>query len=300
MPRIVVLDGMWYLFRAYHAYSLDIATTGGERVNMVFGFFRMIIALATKKPDYLMIARDPPGETLHRFVAFPQYKAQRTQMPEEFGIQVRMCKELCQRLGLISLEYPGYEADDVLYTMAKVPTKVFGTDQISLVLYTGDKDVKQTLSYPNVTIVDPIKDITWTHRLFLSEFGFEPSSMVDYLSLIGDSSDNIPGARGIGPKGATELIKQRGTIEHIYDNLKSMSDRTRELLETSRDDVMRAKELISLYDIPELEVDLTNCFKPDIVLWKQIFVGEFHFRSYEKLLDELKKQWYFSSDGGLF
>ncbi len=149
----------------------------------------MLVKLLSEKPDNIVVARDPPSISLLRSIQFPAYKAQRADMPDDFKNQVAHCKELCKTLKLCTLEHLGYEADDSIYTLAQ---KLGCAPDTQLVIYTGDKDIKQLLSCPNVTIQDPIKDIKRTHKYFVQEFGFQPEYIVDYLSLIGDTSDNIP------------------------------------------------------------------------------------------------------------
>jgi DNA polymerase-1 len=190
MKKIYVLDGMWFLFRAYHAYPQTILMNNGtEGANMIFGFSRMLTKLLSEKPDNIVVARDPPSVSLLRSIEFPAYKAHRTEMPHDFKNQVKHCRELCKTLGLSTIEYIGYEADDSIYTLAK---QLIDTPDIMLMIYTGDKDLKQLLNCPNVCIEDPIKEIQRTEKHFVQEFGFEPEHMVDYLALIGDVSDNVP------------------------------------------------------------------------------------------------------------
>jgi 5'-3' exonuclease len=149
----------------------------------------MLIKLLAEKPDNIVVARDPPSISLLRSIQFPAYKAQRADMPDEFKNQVAHCKELCKTLKLCTLEHIGYEADDSIFTLA---TQLHCAPDTQLVIYTGDKDLKQLLNCPNVIIQDPIKEIERTKNHFIKEFGFQPEYMVDYLSLIGDASDNIP------------------------------------------------------------------------------------------------------------
>ncbi len=300
MKKIYVLDGSGFLYRAWHAFHM-MPNAQGDDVNMVYGFFRMIIKLLMQKPDNLIIVWDAHGKTI-RHEQYEAYKANRPPMPDGFWQQIRQCKELATRLWIMTLEQLGYEADDIIYTIAKSEGcnlhEKGGNDKI--IVYTADKDIKQILEFPCVTIHDPMKDEERTKERFVREFGFQPPYMVDYLALIGDASDNLPGARGIGPKGASELVKQFGTIENIYNNLNDISERIRGLLIESKETVLRTRWLIALLDVPELQCDVCIDYKPDIPLYKEIFIQELNFRSFEKSLDELRKVSYFTPQGGLF
>lgn len=291
MKYTYVLDWSAFLYRAWHAYP-PMSDRDGNQINMIYGFYRMLMKLLMEKPYNLIVVRDAKWKTV-RHDQYESYKANRPDMPEDFGRQIRLCKLLAEQLCIPTFEIVGYEADDIIYTMAKSQH----ADSDHIVVYTWDKDIKQILDCQNVTIHDPIKDEVRTLQRFEEEFGFHPSSMVDYLSLIGDTSDNVPWARGIGPKGASDLIRQYQTIERIYDNLTLLSEKTRQLLIESKENVLQAKKLISLYHVPGLSLDTLTGYRPDIVLWKEVLVGQYQFQSFEKLLDELKKVRYYTPQG---
>lgn len=295
MKKIYILDGSGFLYRARHAYP-PMYDSHWNPMHMLYGFFRMVIKLFMEKPDNLIVVWDARGKTV-RHEMLESYKANRPDMPDGFGEQITLCKKITSELWICSYEKSWYEADDILYTLAK---QGIAHDGDELIVYTADKDIKQILAYPNVRIFDPMKEIARTKDKFVKEFGFQPEHMVDYLSLIGDASDNVPWARGIWPKGASDLICKFGTIENIYDNLNELSEKTRQLLIDSKDNVLQAKKLIVLLDVPDLEIDLACVYKPNIPSRKNIFIDQYHFNSFEKILDELKKELYFTPSGGLF
>lgn len=296
MKKIYILDWSWFLYRAWHAYPSMISNN--MQVNMIYGFYRMIIKLMMEKPDNLIIVRDAKGKTV-RHDAYEPYKANRPSMPDDFGQQITLCKSMANELNIPNIECQWYEADDIIYTFCKGTTHK--AQDTMYIVYTGDKDIKQILEYPDVLIRDPIKELERNKDKFIKEFGFEPQYIIDYLSLIGDASDNVPWARGIGPKWATDLICAYQTIENIYNNLNNLSEKTRTLLVDSKDNVLQAKRLITLLDIEHMCMDdIHKEFKPDIVARKEIFINKYRFNSFEKVLDELKKQRYFTPTGGLF
>lgn len=300
MKKIYVLDGSGFLYRAWHAFR-SMSNTQNDTVTMVYGFFRMIIKLLMEKPDNLIIVWDAHGKTV-RHEKFEWYKANRPPMPDEFGQQIKQCKELAPRLGITTVEQLGYEADDIIYTIARQEGEKMRdrADHDCLIVYTGDKDIKQILEYPCVKIHDPMKDEVWTKDKFVREFEFEPRNIVDYLALLGDASDNLPGARGIGVKWASELIKKFGSIDTIYNSLDQVPERTRNLLIESKDTVINTRSLIELLEVPDFQCNIDMSYKPDIPLYKDIFIQELGFKSFEKLLDDLRKESYFTPQGGLF
>ncbi len=300
MKQLFIIDGYFFLYRAWHAYA-SMNRSDGPSHNMVYGFWRMIIHLLALKPDQMVIVRDSIGKVSREDI-LPTYKANRASMPDDFRQQISLCKSLCTQLGIPSKEQTGYEADDIIYTLAKnyPSTQITQGDTWRYIIYSADKDLKQILEFDHVLIRDPIKEDEWNKASFQRSFWFDPYQIIDYLSLVWDSSDNIPGARGIWPKWATELIKTYGSIEWIYDNLDMLSEKTREIMLSCRSDIEKAHVLISLIEVPEIHIDLTSTFKPDFLKRKTIFVEQYNFQSFWKILDDLKKQRYFSPSWWLF
>ncbi len=280
----------------------------GDSLNVIYWFFRMLLTILAEKPHQLIVARDSSGRVIREDL-LESYKANRAAMPDDFRDQVRACKLICEELWFINIAVSGYEADDIMYTLVKNWEKSRKIEknwmndidnQIQYTIYSADKDLKQVLQFDSIEIVDPIKEIRRTKSLFTAEFWFPPEQIVDYLSLIGDASDNVPWAKWIGPKWASDLIRKRWTIENIYNNIDNLTEKQQSLLLESKDNVEKAKKLILLYDVPDCMYDCRLEFKPDIVKWKEIFVSRYNFASFTKTLDELKKMWYFMQDGGLF
>lgn len=238
-----VIDGSGFLFRAYYGLP-ELTGNDGHNVNVLYGFTSMMIGLLMDKPDHFVIARDAGMETVRR-QNFAEYKANRPSAPDDLKRQIGATQSLVEELGLPSYKVPGYEADDIIYTIARDRAAL--GDQVTIV--SSDKDLKQLIS-DNICTLDTMKKLRTDPKSFREEFGFEPALMLDYLSLIGDTSDNIPGVTGIGPKTATKLIQEYRTVENIYDNLDTIGGATAEKLRTGHESAILSKRLITLLETP--------------------------------------------------
>jgi len=222
MKKLFILDGSGYVFRAYYGLP-ELHDKDGHNVNAIFGFFRMLFRLREQKPDYFVIAWDAPVKTVRKEMD-ENYKANRTKMPDEFKRQMGMIKELVAQLKIPAEEIPWFEADDIIGTLAdskKLQDSHESTFGIQIV--SSDKDLKQLVREGEVTIYDAMKNLTTTEKNFKEEYGFDPILMIDYLALVGDSADNIPGVRWIGKKWAMKLIQDRWDIDSIYKNIEKIS-----------------------------------------------------------------------------
>ena len=183
--KLFVVDGSGFLYRAYYAFP-PLTDKDGHNANVVYGFFRILFKLFQEKPDYLVVARDAPVKTL-RHEAYPDYKANRKKMDDDFRHQIPVTKELVKELGIPSVSVEGYEADDSIASIVRT----FKHDKDLVIdIYSSDKDLKQLLD-TNVFAVDPLKGTRTDPKLFLQEYLFEPQYILDYLALVGDSADNI-------------------------------------------------------------------------------------------------------------
>lgn len=294
--KFFLLDWSWFLYRAYYAFP-PFVDEHGHNMNVVYGFARMILKIIAEKPDYFVITWDSPVKT-HRHEMYQEYKATRKKMEDDFKYQIPFVIELVQKLGLAHLVYPWFEADDILASLVAAHKH---ESDLSLYVYSADKDLKQ-LVWPNTYCVEPMKQITSTVESFTKEFGFAPQHIVDYLSLLWDASDNIPGVSGIWPKKASDLICKYGDIETMYDHLQELPRDLQEKLTAGQEDAMFSKELIKLYVIPELldkSLD-TYALHADFPKWKEILVNEYHFKQMEKTLDEIKKKFTMPTQNSLF
>ena len=284
--KLFVIDGSWFLYRAYYAFPA-LTDKDGHNANVVYGFFRMLFKIFQEKPDYLVVARDAPVKNLRHDV-FPEYKANRKKMDDDFRHQIPVTKRLVEELGIPSLSIEGYEADD---SIASVVRKFKENKDLVIDIYSSDKDLKQLLE-SNVFAVDPMKNTRTDTKLFLQEYLFEPEYILDYLSLVGDSADNIKWVSGIGPKQASDLIKKYKTLDAIYEHIGEISWTLQQKLLEGKEDAYWSKNLIQLHTIPTIdEIDLSQfTLSFDFDCAKSVLVDRYGFVSFEKLLDEIKKK----------
>ena len=239
------------------------------------------------KPDYLVIARDAPTKTL-RHEMDANYKANRPEADPDLKRQIPYTQELIAQLHIPSMQIPGFEADDIIATFAR---KHKTHDDMQIVVVSSDKDLKQLID-DNVICKDAMKWIDTTKQSFEKEYGFSPQYMLDYLTLIGDASDNIPGIPGIGPKRAQTLIQKYHTIENLYEHLDEMSEDLRSKLIDCRKIADHGKSMVNLYDIPALEQESLDSMKLDcdFTLYEKILLQDHGFQSMKKALKELRNK----------
>ncbi len=285
MNKIYILDGSGYLFRAYYALP-EIKDKEWNSSQAIFGFFKMIFSLLKEQPDYLIIARDSPKQTI-RQQNFAEYKINRPTLPDNFKEQIKKIKKISNEIWLYTLETPWYEADDIIFNLVKL-LKKYPNNIIYLI--TSDKDIKQLLD-TNVLIKEPMKNQILNKKDFIKQYGFEPKYIVDFLALTWDSSDNIPGVKWIWQKTAQQLIAKYHSIENLYNNLESLPEKIKNLLIKWKDNAFFSKKLIQLMDIPEFKIDLQSIpQKLNYQKAKDILINQLWFKSFEKLISQLEKQ----------
>ena len=304
MKKLYLIDWSWYLYRAYYAFP-EMPDKDGHNTNVVYWFFRMIMKLFYDKPDYFVIVWDAPTKT-HRHEAYPEYKANRTKAPDDFKSQIPIVQQVANQLGIPSLVLPWYEADDIIASMA---IKYKADSELTSNIFSSDKDLKQLLD-SNVYVTDPWKWVTSKTKDFIQEFLFEPEYILDYLSLIGDSADNIKWVAGIWPKWASTLIKKYKSIENIYKaidenptwNIDWISSWIKDKLVVWREAAFKAKWLIELEVVPDAELwnleDLK--FEIDFNKYKEVLVKEQNFIGMDKLITDLKNKYHMPQQSSLF
>ncbi len=210
-PRIYLIDAHAYLHRAYHALP-PLTNAAKEPVGALYGFARMLIlTLKKEKPDYIAVCFDSPGPTF-RHEIYKDYKATRKKIDEDLLVQLRAAPKLAENMGFRCLAFPGYEADDLMATMAQAAEK----EGLEAVLVTGDKDALQMVG-EGIKVLRDVSKGEWLDAGGVQKkLGVSPQVVVDYLALIGDSSDNVPGVEGIGPVTAVKLISQYGNLDGIF------------------------------------------------------------------------------------
>lgn len=259
MRKVILIDGHSLAYRAFFALPDTMTTTGGQPTNAVYGFTSMLLkVLDEERPDAVVVAFDGPRADLHRTREFPEYKAHRPTMPEELRSQMEMIEHLLGHMKIPTVRAEGYEADDVLGTLAKLVAGEGG----EAVIVTGDRDTLQLVG-EGVRVVMTGKGITETvdydRNAVEEKYGLPPEKLPDVAGLKGDTSDNIPGVPGIGEKGACSLIQEYGSLESLYENLDRITGAKRKAaLEENRDIAFLSRDLSRLETSVPLHLDIDS------------------------------------------
>ena len=260
--KLAVIDGNALIHRAFHAIP-PLTTKDGVMVNAVYGFTAILLkVLKDLKPNYIVATFDLKEKTF-RHKEFEAYKAGRAKAPDELYAQIPLVKEVLKSFNIPIFEKSGFEADDLIGTIAHL--KTVDRPDIETIIITGDQDTFQLID-DNTKVFSPHKGlgetILYDEKLIKEKFeGLEPNQLIDYKALRGDPSDNIPGVRGIGQKGAINLLNDFKTLENLYKNLdsKKISERNKKLLEEYKDDAFLSKKLATIIvDVP-IDFDLDDC-----------------------------------------
>ncbi len=279
---LYLIDGNSYIYRAFYGVR-HLSTSTGIPTNAIYGFGNMLNrVLRERSPIYMAIALDAPGPTFRHDLS-PDYKANRPRMPEDLAEQIPFIKRLITALGIPYVEIPGYEADDIIGTLA-----TWASDQgADVVMISGDKDLLQLVS-PKVHMWDSMKHEVFGPAEVEKRFGVPASQVVEVMGLAGDSTDNIPGVPGIGPKTAQRLIKEFGSIENLLSALDKVSkERERKRLEAHSEQAIMSRALATIKcDVPLdkdwQEFELREADRGDLVnLYREL--------EFKKLLQELEE-----------
>jgi len=239
MNRLVLVDGNAIMHRAYHALP-PLTSPDGKLVHVVYGFVSMILRIFYDlKPTHIAVAFDRPGPTF-RNLLYKEYQIQRPKMEDDFISQISLVHEMVTAFGLPIYELDGFEADDMIGTIVMQVNKKYppleagksesgkAIDQVIIV--TGDRDILQLVQDERVLVFMPTKGLSegrlYGEKEVIERMGVAPSLIVDLKALAGDSSDNYPGVAGIGPKTATQLLKEYGSVEGIYKNIVNVVGKT--------------------------------------------------------------------------
>lgn len=254
MSKIYLIDGMSVVFRAYHAMSqADLSAPDGTPTGALFGFTNIISSILDKEqPEYFSVVFDMDGKTF-RHDQYEDYKANREEMPDDLCEQIPKIKEMLDLMNIPRVEKSGFEADDIIGTIAKEA----GDDGWEVICVTNDKDFFQLVN-DKVTLYRPRPkgevDII-DHDKVIEKFGVAPDKVIDVMALIGDKVDNVPGVKGIGEKTAAPLIQEYGSLEALYENLDKIDKKSiRTKLENDRENAFMSKDLVTIKTDVELEV----------------------------------------------
>ena len=284
MPKkILLLDGHSLAYRAFYGLPLydqsgrpHFSTSQGEFTNAVYGFAAMLLKVWNdEKPDYIAVAFDK-GRTF-RDDKFAAYKATRAKMPDELVPQIERIMQLVTAFGIPAITADGYEADDILGTLAKRAAR----DSLEAIIVTGDSDAFQLIE-PNIKVFTSGRmyqdTVMYDEALIKERFGLTPQQLIDFKALKGDTSDNVPGVKGIGAKGATQLLQQYGSVENIYEHLPEVTPaRAKSALEANREMAFLSKDLVTIRTDVPLQVT-----------WQDCEVRTYNLTQVEALFDELE------------
>jgi DNA polymerase-1 len=257
--KLVLIDGHALAYRAYHALRPDTFSTRlGEPTNAVYGFTSMLLAvLRDEQPDYIAVTFDV-GRTF-RHDEYPEYKAHRAAMPDDLATQLQRINQVVEAFNIPVFTAQGYEADDVLGTLACQAAQQ-GAETL---IVTGDTDTFQLIDDSTRVLTSRRQysdTVIYDEAGIQERYGLRPRQLIDYKGLVGDSSDNIPGVRGVGKKTATQLLQKYGSIEAIYGHLDEVkSPRFRKALEEGRDEAFLSKHLATIVTDVPLELELEAC-----------------------------------------
>lgn len=278
---LIFIDAMALAYKGYFAFiNRPLRTSKGEPTSAVYGFLSQLLrVIEVEKPDYIAIATDSKEKTF-RHDKYPAYKSSRQVMPDDMIPQLQRINQIIEILKIPLYIVPGFEADDIIGT-ALNQAEQLGFNGFAV---TPDKDYFQLIT-SKIKIIRPGKStdeaLLYDTKRFEEEFGFEPKYMIDYLALVGDSSDDIPGVKGIGEKSATPLIQQFGTIENIYQNLDKIEKQSiRKKLEENKENAFLSKDLATIRkDVPiEFNFDSMIFELPNLQSLKDIFI-ELEFKN---------------------
>lgn len=279
--KVVIIDGSGYIFRAFYAIQ-RLSTSKGFPTNAIYGFINMLMkVLEVEKPEKLMIAFDT-GKATFRKEMFEDYKANRATPPDDLKVQFEHIFRAVDCFGITRIHAPGFEADDVIATVAKKAV----AEGHKVEIITGDKDLMQLVT-DDILLYDTMKDKRIDRAGVLERFQVAPEQIVDLLALMGDSSDNIPGVSGIGEKTAAELIKQFGSLDGIYEKLDQIKQpKRRETLQNEKETAYLSQKLATVRDDLDIAIDweAMNYKGPKLDKLKAFF-EEFEFQGLLKRFD---------------
>jgi DNA polymerase-1 len=279
--RLLIIDGHAYAYRAFHAIR-RLNAPDGTPTNAIYGFIKMTGKMrAFLRPSHLAVIWDG-GLAQERLAEHPEYKAQRPPMPADLDSQIGQIEEYLRAEGIATLCENGIEADDWIATMARATAP-----HMHVVIASSDKDFMQLVE-PRVGLLNP-NDKTeriWTADDVVAKAGVRPEQIVDWLSLLGDSVDNIPGVDGIGPKTAADLLRQFASLDQLYAGLEQVkSARVRDALQNARDALARNRRLIELKVVNQtVTLDALRIAERKTDVLRELF-GRWGFKTMKAELD---------------
>ena len=277
--KLILIDGHSLAYRAFFALPPDMSTSTGELTNASFGFLSMLLnVMRDQQPSHIAVAFDVGRSFRHE--QYEDYKATRERMPEELSVQIERIQQAVQAFNIPIFTAEGYEADDVLATLAHQAAE----KKVPSIIVTGDRDLLQVVNDSIWVLTSGRKfsdTIIYTPEKVQARYQLQPSQLIDLKAMVGDKSDNIPGVFGVGEKGAVRLLHQWGTLDAIYEHLDEVTPtRTRNALATHRDTAFLSRALGTIVDVPGIELDLEACALHDYDRHQVVqLLSELEFRS---------------------
>jgi DNA polymerase-1 len=295
--KLIIIDGNALVHRAFHALPPTMQTKSGQMTNAVYGFVTILFkVLKELKPKYAAVTFDVAKKTF-RHEEYKEYKATRIKQPDELYEQIPIVKEIVQAFNIPVFEKAGYEADDLIGTI----TKKIDSD-VEKIIVTGDMDTLQLVDYNTkvFTLKKGVKDtITYDINGVKERFsGLTPEQMIDYKALRGDASDNIPGVKGIGEKGAIELLKKYKTLENIYKNIDKIKGAIKDKLINDKENAILSKKLATIIRDISIKIDLKDCELADYN--RQEVINVLQKYEFKSLLAQLQNVPQFKPQQSLF
>lgn len=294
MKRLLLVDGSSYLYRAFHAMP-DLRNRAGEPTGAIYGMVNMLRRLradytsADLSSNCIACVFDAPGKTFRDDI-YPEYKANRASMPEDLAAQIAHIHEITQAMGWPIILEPGIEADDVIGTLAHVAIEQ-GFDEV--VVSTGDKDMAQLVN-DKVRLVDTMKNVVMTRDAVFEKFGVYPEQIVDYLTLVGDTVDNVPGVDKVGPKTAAKWLAEYQTLDGVIQNAGKIGGKVGDNLQKALDWLPTGKALVTIKTDCEFELrhhieDQLRAKAEDTDALKQLF-QRFEFKTWFRALGGVSEE----------
>ncbi|MEO7051655.1 MAG: DNA polymerase I [Rhodanobacter sp.] len=279
MPKLILIDGSSYLYRAFHALP-PLTNALGEPTGALFGVVNMLRATLNANPDYLAFVSDAPGPTF-RNALYDQYKANRPSMPDDLRTQVEPMLAIVGALGFPILRVAGVEADDVIGTLA-VQARELGID---VEISTGDKDMAQLVG-PRVTLVNTMSNTVLDSAGVMEKFGVRPGQIIDFLALTGDSIDNVPGVPKCGPKTAAKWLAEYDSLDGVIANADRIGGKIGESLREALPQLPRSRELVTIKVDVALDVGPTGLARreADVEQLRELY-ARYEFKAALKELD---------------
>ena len=293
-PLLVLIDGSSYLYRAFHALP-PLTNQSGQPTGATFGVLRMVRKLIDEEqPTRVAVIFDAKGKTFRHDI-YSEYKAHRPPMPDDLCCQIEPLHACIKALGIPLISIAGVEADDVIGTLAKYAV----TQDYKVLISTGDKDMAQLVD-DDISLINTINESRMNAQGVQEKFGVEPSQIIDYLALMGDKSDNIPGVPGVGPKTAVKWLNQYHTMQGVIEHAAEVKGKIGDKLRAAIDDLPMSYELATIKEDCALDVQLEDLYvaENDIKTLEQLYT-DLNFKSWLEELNDTQAQLSTSASAGV-